>query len=105
MTTIDGFTTADGQILVRTVAGRNSAGALILFVTAAEDKRPTPVLPQQEADAAGLAYEHAAGWMTLRVHSAPEAVGLTVAIAQELAAILSCDVVAGSITTISSRRT
>ncbi|GIH67733.1 hypothetical protein Msi02_85500 [Microbispora siamensis] len=80
------FTTVDGAIPpgVRPV------------VTVAEEEGLTLVLPQQEADAAGLAYEYVAGWITLRVHSALEAVGLTAAVARELAAAgLSCNVVAG----------
>ncbi|XVQ82112.1 ACT domain-containing protein [Microbispora siamensis] len=80
------FTTVEGEILpgVRPV------------VTVAEEEGLTLVLPQQEADTAGLAYEYVAGWITLRVHSALEAVGLTAAVARELAAAgLSCNVVAG----------
>lgn len=65
-------------------------------VTVAEREGLTLVLPQQEADAAGVAYEYVAGWITLRVHSALEAVGLTAAVARELAdAGLSCNVIAG----------
>lgn len=65
-------------------------------VTVAEEEGLTLVVPQQEADAAGLAYDYVAGWITLRVHSALEAVGLTAAVAQALAeAGLSCNVVAG----------
>ncbi|WP_203885839.1 ACT domain-containing protein [Planotetraspora kaengkrachanensis] len=65
-------------------------------VMVSEDEGVTLVVPQQEADAAGLAYEYVAGWITLRVHSALEAVGLTAAVARELADIgLSCNVVAG----------
>jgi uncharacterized protein len=53
-------------------------------------------VPQDDADAAGLAYDDFAGWITLRVNSAPEAVGLTAAVAWALAdAGLSCNVVAG----------
>ncbi|MFI8944363.1 ACT domain-containing protein [Streptomyces syringium] len=65
-------------------------------VTVAEDEGLTLVLRKEEADAAGLAYAYVAGWITLRVHSALEAVGLTAAVAQALArAGLSCNVVAG----------
>ncbi|MEV7524326.1 ACT domain-containing protein [Streptomyces sp. NPDC091371] len=56
----------------------------------------TLVLRQEEADAAGLAYEYTAGWITLRIHSALDAVGLTAAFATELGAHgLSCNVIAG----------
>jgi hypothetical protein len=56
----------------------------------------TLVLRQDEADAAGLAYDVVLEWVTLRVHSALEAVGMTAAFSAALAAAgLSCNVVAG----------
>ncbi len=65
-------------------------------VTVAEQEGLTLVVRQEQADAAGLEYDYVAGWITLRVHSALEAVGLTAAVAKELAdAGLSCNVVAG----------
>ncbi|MFG2634675.1 ACT domain-containing protein [Streptomyces sp. NPDC048362] len=65
-------------------------------VTVAEREGLTLVVPQAEADAAALAYDYVAGWITLRVHSALDAVGLTAAVSRALAdAGLSCNVVAG----------
>ncbi|GGU65683.1 hypothetical protein GCM10010211_33610 [Streptomyces albospinus] len=65
-------------------------------VTVAEEEGLTLVLPRQDADRAGLAYDYVAGWVTLRVHSALDAVGLTAAVAAALArAGISCNVVAG----------
>ncbi|MFG2111716.1 ACT domain-containing protein [Streptomyces sp. NPDC048718] len=65
-------------------------------VTVAEPEGLTLVVRQEEADAASLAYDYVAGWITLRVHSALDAVGLTAAVAGALAdAGLSCNVVAG----------
>ncbi|MEV6117808.1 ACT domain-containing protein [Streptomyces sp. NPDC052109] len=65
-------------------------------VTVAEPEGLTLVVPQAEADAAGMAYDYVAGWITLRVHSALAAVGLTAAVSRALAdAGLSCNVVAG----------
>ncbi|MER6028757.1 ACT domain-containing protein [Streptomyces sp. NPDC001851] len=65
-------------------------------VTVAEQEGLTLVVPQAEADAAGMAYDYVAGWVTLRVHSALAAVGLTAAVSRALAdAGLSCNVVAG----------
>ncbi|AKL65003.1 ACT domain-containing protein [Streptomyces goshikiensis] len=64
--------------------------------TVLEAEGLTLVLRQEDADAAGLAYDYTAGWITLRVHSALDAVGLTGAFAAELAAHgLSCNVIAG----------
>ncbi|MEU8175569.1 ACT domain-containing protein [Microbispora hainanensis] len=84
-----------GRYVFTAVDGRIPAGVRPV-VTVAEEEGLTLVLPQREADAAGLAYEYVAGWITLRVHSALEAVGLTAAVARELAAAgLSCNVVAG----------
>jgi hypothetical protein len=65
-------------------------------VTVAEEEGLTLVLPRQDADRTGLAYDYVAGWITLRVHSALESVGLTVAVAEALARVgISCNVVAG----------
>ena len=65
-------------------------------VTVREAEGRTLVLHQQEADAAALTYDYVAGWITLRVHSALDAVGLTAAVAQALAEEgLSCNVIAG----------
>ena len=54
------------------------------------------VLRKEHADRLGLEYDYVAGWITLRVHSALEAVGLTAAVSATLAnGGLSCNVVAG----------
>lgn len=82
------FTTVDG-------AGGVPSGVTPV-VTVSEQEGLTMVVRLEEADAAGLPYDYVAGWITLRVHSALEAVGLTAAVAKELADIgLSCNVVAG----------
>ncbi|MEU3048492.1 ACT domain-containing protein [Streptomyces sp. NPDC006984] len=65
-------------------------------VTVTEPEGLTLVVPEEAADAAGLAYDYVAGWITLRAHSALDAVGLTASVSQALAdAGLSCNVVAG----------
>ena len=76
-------------------AGPVPAG-LSPVVTVTEAEGRTLVLAQHQADAAGLGYDYVAGWITLRVTSALDAVGLTAAVASDLAqAGLSCNVVAG----------
>jgi uncharacterized protein len=66
------------------------------LVTVREDEGVTVVLEREEADRLGLAYDHVAALITLRVHSALDAVGLTAFVAGRLAeAGMSCNVVAG----------
>lgn len=56
----------------------------------------TVVLRRAEADRLGLSYDFVAAWITLQVHSALEAVGLTAAVSTALtAAGISCNVLAG----------
>ncbi|MDR6415408.1 ACT domain-containing protein [Pseudarthrobacter sulfonivorans] len=56
----------------------------------------TVVLPRETADSLGLAYDFVAAWITLEVHSALEAVGLTAAVGKVLTdARISCNVLAG----------
>ncbi|TWF92049.1 hypothetical protein FHX80_12367 [Streptomyces brevispora] len=66
------------------------------IVTVGEAEGLTLVLPEPEAVAAGLSHSFPAGWITLRVHSALDAVGLTAAVSLALTdAGISCNVVAG----------
>jgi uncharacterized protein len=65
------------------------------ITTVCEDEALTLVLSQQEADRHGLAYEAPQAWITLRVHSALAAVGMTAAVSAALTqAGISCNVVA-----------
>lgn len=69
--------------------------AAIAFVREAEGD--TLVLEESQAQAAGLDVSFRAAWITLRVHSALHAVGLTAAVSQRLAAAgISCNVIAGA---------
>jgi uncharacterized protein len=70
--------------------------AVVPEATVREDEGLTVVLRREQADQLGIAYDYVAAWITLRVHSALDAVGLTAAISTALAdAGLSCNVIAG----------
>jgi hypothetical protein len=61
-----------------------------------EQEGGTVILPRSRADALGLSYSFVGAWITLNVHSALEAVGLTPAVSHALAqAGISCNIVAG----------
>jgi len=62
-----------------------------------EDEGVTVVIAQHEADRLSLPYDYVAAMVSLRVHSALDAVGLTAAVAGTLAdAGISCNVMSGS---------
>lgn len=64
--------------------------------TVREIEGTTHVLARAEADRLDLAYDVVLGWITLRVHSALNAVGLTAAVATALTeAGISANVLAG----------
>ncbi|BCW18540.1 hypothetical protein NtRootA9_12480 [Arthrobacter sp. NtRootA9] len=74
--------------------GRPLEGRIEAAVREAEGL--TVVLTRAEADRLGLSYDFVAAWITLEVHSALEAVGLTAAIGKALTdAGISCNVLAG----------
>ncbi|MCX5076985.1 ACT domain-containing protein [Streptomyces sp. NBC_00513] len=86
----------EGTYVFCTVPGPTAPDGVTPVATVLEPEGLTLVLRREDADAAGLAYDYTAGWITLRVHSALDAVGLTGAFAAELAAHgLSCNVIAG----------
>ncbi len=62
-----------------------------------ESEGTTYVLRQEDADRLDLPYEFVGAWITLRVHSALDAVGLTAAVSTALASAgIACNVLAGS---------
>ena len=65
-------------------------------VTVREPEGLTLVLPREAAERHGLSFTFEAVWVTLTVHSALDAVGLTAAVATAMAERgISCNVVAG----------
>ena len=64
--------------------------------TIRESEGISAVVRRERADALGVPYDYLAAWITLRVHSALDAVGLTAAVSTALArAGISCNVIAG----------
>ncbi len=81
---------------VFTSTGTNVPAEVSPVATVAEDEGLTLVLPRGQADELGLTYDFVAAWITLRVHSALDAVGLTAVVATRLAdAGIACNVIAG----------
>ena len=78
---------------VKSVAGIDQADIVGSF---REAEGTTLILSRQKADDLGLAYGYIAAWITLEIHSALEAVGLTATFSQALAQNnISCNVIAG----------
>lgn len=72
------------------------AGSLPSLATVHEFEGVTAVLHQHDADQRRLRYDVVCGWITLQVHSALDAVGLTAAFTTALAtAGISANVLAG----------
>ncbi|MCF4998723.1 ACT domain-containing protein [Pseudomonas syringae] len=76
-------------------AGQLPAG-LEIVGSFREQEGLTVILERSDAERAGFSFEYVAAWITLNVHSALEAVGLTAAFATALGqAGISCNVIAG----------
>jgi uncharacterized protein len=84
----------DGQYVFVTLPDRTVPTGLDPVLTFEEEEGPTLIVPRGQADAAGLKGVFPSAWITLRIHSSLEAVGMLAAIAAALAdAGISCNVV------------
>jgi len=70
---------------------------IVPFAIIREDEGITVVLPQADADSAGLRYDHVTARISLRLASGLADVGLTATVSRVLAAAgISCNVIAGA---------
>ena len=86
----------DGEFVFVGTATSDAALAAVAEASIREDEGVTYVLPRAQADALALGYDFVAAWLTLDVHSALDAVGLTAAVSGVLADHgIACNVLAG----------
>ncbi len=86
---------SEGEFVYCLVDSISHAAALNPLCFFQEEEGVTVILPRADADKAGLPYSVICAWITLTVHSALEAVGLTAAVSHALTnANISCNVVA-----------
>lgn len=77
-------------------AAAQSVSDRLLLASVREPEGLCGVMRQEDADRLGLEYEFIGSWITLRVRSSLDGVGLTAAISAELAAAgIPCNVMAG----------
>ncbi len=84
-----------GEYVFCVLDSKEQAFALDPLCLFREGEGTTVILPRERADAAGLSYAASFAWITLRVHSSLEALGLTAAVSRALTeAGISCNVAA-----------
>ena len=85
----------EGEYVFCTVTAENALDFTRALFSFKEKEGWTIVLSRKAADALGLPYTFVSSWITLKVHSSLEAVGLTAAFSTALTkANISCNVVA-----------
>jgi hypothetical protein len=85
-----------GEYVFCTLRDRQLPNGLEIVGSVREQEGLTVILDRSDAERAGFSFDYVAAWITLNVHSALEAVGLTAAFATALGkAGISCNVIAG----------
>jgi hypothetical protein len=93
---LDPVPRAGEWVFVSLPPGHVAASVMPASATIVEDEGTTFVVERHVADEHQLTYGFVGAWITLEVHSALDAVGLTAAVAGALAdAGISCNVLAG----------
>ncbi|PYY92351.1 acetyltransferase [Pseudomonas sp. TKO26] len=86
----------DGEYVFCSLADHSLLQGSEVLGSFREQEGLTVIIQRQEAERLGLVFDYVAAWITLNVHSALEAVGLTAAFAGALGrAGISCNVIAG----------
>jgi hypothetical protein len=86
----------EGEYVYASTSDTSSPLRELALATVTENEGLTCVLRRADADAHGVKYDFVAAWLTLRVHSALEAVGLTAAFSRALTRHgIPCNVLAG----------
>ncbi|WP_448093861.1 ACT domain-containing protein [Pseudomonas lini] len=86
----------DGEYVFCTLRDGKLPAGLEIVGSFREREGLTVILERSHAEKAGFSFDYVAAWITLNVHSALEAVGLTAAFATALGkADISCNVIAG----------
>lgn len=86
----------DGDYVFCTLPDHHVPSGIDVIGSFREQEGLTLIVAREHAEKAGLAFDYVAAWITLNVHSALEAVGLTAAFASALGqAGISCNVIAG----------
>lgn len=86
----------DGEYVFCTIRDGHLPKDCEVIGTFREQEGLTVILERGQAEKAGFSFDYVAAWITLNVHSALEAVGLTAAFAGALGqAGISCNVIAG----------
>jgi hypothetical protein len=85
-----------GEYVFCTLCDGQLPAGLDIIGSFREQEGLTVILERSHAEQAGFRFDYVAAWITLNVHSALEAVGLTAAFATALGqAGISCNVIAG----------
>lgn len=86
----------EGEYVFASVESTENIPRALVICEMKEQEGVSLVLAKKDADELGVKYDYLASWITLKIHSSLEAVGLTATFSKALAENgISCNVIAG----------